>query len=79
MTKSTPTSRTEVVSMTLKVSKEVKNLLQKYADADLRSVSNWLTIHIMALEQSKRATTVVKTTTTDGETTTTDTPWESNW
>lgn len=79
MATSTPDRSTDAVSLTIKVPKEVKDRMQMYADADLRSISKWLTVHIMSLERSKSSTTAVQTTTTDGETTAIDVPWESNW
>ncbi len=79
MATSTPDRSTDAVSLTIKVPKEVKDRMQMYADADLRSISKWLTVHIMSLERSKSSATVVQTTTTDGETTAIDVPWESNW
>lgn len=79
MSTSAPNRSTDAVSLTIKVPKEVKDRIQMYADADLRSVSNWLTVHIMSLERPKSSTTDTQTHPTDSETTPNDAPWESNW
>jgi hypothetical protein len=66
-----------LVSITIKVPAEVRAILQSYADEDMRTVSNWLSVHVLALAKSRQpshthTTPVVQQADKDA-------PWSGEW